>query len=165
MSDSADKLARTRLAIIEHVHRKERKRRGQEPDPVATRQAHPQQHASAQQMGRASDEPYRSEMPMPDQAEGWAAHALHAVRTWWRYHPAHMVVDIATPALSSYARRKPVQYLGIAAAVGAVFLLARPWKLISVTGLVVALLKSSQVSALLMSAMSSSQNPKDDPPV
>lgn len=163
MSDSADKLARTRLAIIEHVHRKDRKRHGEIPDPEATRQAHPHQNPYQQQT--AADEPYRSEMPMPDESDGWMAHALHAVRTWWRYHPAHMVVDIATPMLSSYARRKPVQYLGMAAAAGVVFMLARPWKLISVTGLAVALLKSSQVSALLMSAMSSSQNPKNDPPV
>ena len=170
MSDSSDKLARTRLAIIEHVHRKERKRHGQEPDPVAMRQAHPGQavHAESpedrQHQGRASEAPYRSEMPVPEDADGWMAHALHAVRTWWRYHPAHMAVDIATPMLSSYARRKPVQYLGIAAAVGAVVLFARPWKLISVTGLAVAVLKSSQMSALLMSALSSSHNPKDDPP-
>ena len=170
MSDSSDKLARTRLAIIEHVHRKERKRNGQAPDPVAMRQAHPQQQYADEQEahhaeGHASDAPYRSEMPDPDAAGGWASHALHAVRTWWRYHPAHMAVDIATPVLSSYARRKPVQYLGIAAVLGVLFMVARPWKLISVTGLIVALVKSSQMSALLMSALSSSQNPKDDPPV
>jgi hypothetical protein len=164
MSDSADKLARTRLAIIEHVHRKERKRHGDEPDAMATRQAHAGQ-AHPQLAQARADAPYYSEMPDPDDADGWMAHAMHAVRTWWRYHPAHMVVDIATPVLSTYARRKPVQFLGIAAATGAVVMFMRPWKLISVTGLVVAVLKSSQVSSLIMSAMSSSQNPKDDPPV
>jgi hypothetical protein len=43
-----------------------------------------------------------------------------------------------------------------------VILLARPWKLISATGLVVALLKSSQLSALVMSAMSAADLQKDD---
>ena len=48
------------------------------------------------------------------------------MRAWWRHHPAHMALELATPALSGYARRKPVQFLGIAAAVGAVVLVARP---------------------------------------
>ena len=50
--------------------------------------------------------------------------------------------------------RKPAQFLGIAAAVGAIVVIARPWRLISVTGLMVALLKSSQLSSVVMSAMS-----------
>jgi len=91
--------------------------------------------------------------------------ARDAIENWWRYHPAHVAVDIARPALASYARRKPVQYLGIAAAAGAVVLLLRPWKLISVTGVLVALVKSPQVAGLVMSALSSGKNPEDDPPV
>lgn len=167
MSDSADRLTRTRLAILEHLHRKERKRHGEGPDELALRQAHGGQVEAGPHPGMAAagPGPYHSEMPEPEAADGWLAHALHAVRVWWRYHPASTAVEIATPVLSSYARRKPVQFLGIAAAAGALFMFARPWKLISVTGLAVAVLKSSQVSALVMQALSSSQNPKDDPPV
>jgi hypothetical protein len=156
MTASSDKLAQTRLAIIEHVHRKERRREHvREELHEATDQARAEARAAITDHGRDP----------PPEGEGWLAHARHALRSWWRYHPAHMAVDLATPALSSYARRKPVQFLGIAAAAGAVFLLARPWKLISVTGVVVALLKSPQVAGLIMSAMSSSQNPRDDEPV
>lgn len=156
MTASSDKLAQTRLAILEHVSRKERRRDGAREE---LHQAREQARAEARSAvtGDGQD-------PPPD-GEGWFAHAGHALRSWWRYHPAHMAVDLATPALSSYARRKPVQFVGIAAAAGAVFLLARPWKLISVTGVVVALLKSPQVAGLIMSAMSSSQNPRDDEPV
>jgi hypothetical protein len=75
-----------------------------------------------------------------------------------------MALDFARPALASYAQRKPVQYLGIAAAAGAALFLLRPWKLISVTGVLVALVKSPQVASLVMSAMASSQNPRDDEP-
>ena len=152
MTASSDKLAQTRLAILAHVHRKELRRSGQ-GDDAALRQAGP---------GARPQVPH--EEPIPE-GHGWMATASHALRSWWRYHPAHMAVDIATPALSSYARRRPVQFLGIAAAAGALFFLARPWKLISVTGVLVALVKSPQVASLIMSAMSSSQNPKDDPPV
>ena len=68
--------------------------------------------------------------------------------------PARLGVELATPVLSGYAARKPAQFLGIAAAVGAIVMVARPWRLISVTGLIVALLKSSQLSSVVMSAMS-----------
>ena len=90
--------------------------------------------------------------------------ARDALDSWWRYHPAHMAVEIARPTLSSYAQRKPVQYLGIAAVAGAAVFLLRPWKLISVTGVLVALVKSPQVAGLVMSALSSGRNPEDDPP-
>ena len=46
-------------------------------------------------------------------------------------------------------------------------MVARPWRLISVTGLIVAIVKSSQLSGLVMSAMAGSEFGKDDdePPV
>ncbi|HYE69946.1 MAG TPA: hypothetical protein VD932_00295 [Aquabacterium sp.] len=156
MTASSDKLAQTRLAIIEHLQRKERRKE-------ATREEMREVKHEAKAQARAAvtgggEDP-------PPQGEGWFAHAGHLLRSWWRYHPARMATDLATPVLSAYARRKPVQFLGIAAAAGALFFLARPWKLISVTGVVVALLKSPQVASLIMSAMSSSQNPRDDEPM
>ena len=155
MTASSDKLAQTRLAILEHVQRKDRRKEHVRQElHQATGQARAEAHAAV--TGNGQDP--------PPEGEGWFALASHALRSWWRYHPAHLAVDLATPALSGYARRKPVQFLGIAAAAGAVFLLARPWKLISVTGVVVALLKSPQVAGLIMSAMSSSQDPRDDEP-
>ncbi|HEY1230934.1 MAG TPA: hypothetical protein VGF26_26810, partial [Ramlibacter sp.] len=73
-------------------------------------------------------------------------------------------LDIARPALASYARRKPLQYLGLSALAGAGLFMLRPWKLISVTGVLVALVKSPQVAGLVMSALSTGKNPDDDPP-
>jgi hypothetical protein len=43
-------------------------------------------------------------------------------------------------------------------------MIARPWRLISVTGLLVAVLKSSQLSSVLMSAMSAADFKKDHEP-
>ncbi len=151
MSGGGDRLERSRLAILEHIHRKEQRRRGQEPssDP---RESHDQAQARAQAHRRHG-------------AAGWWDSARDHVDGWWRYHPAHMAVDLARPALAAYARRKPLQYLGIAAGAGAVLFLLRPWKLISVTGVLVALLKSPQMAALVMQAMSASQNPRDDEPL
>jgi len=63
------------------------------------------------------------------------------------------------------ASRKPAQFLGIAAAVGAVVMIAKPWRLISLTGVIVALVKSSQLSNVVMSAMSAADFHRDRPPM
>ncbi len=94
----------------------------------------------------------------------WFARFKRAAVAWWRSHPARLGVELATPVLSGYAARKPAQFLGIAAAVGAIVMVARPWRLISVTGLIVALLKSSQLSSVVMSAMSAADFKKDHEP-
>lgn len=159
MSDAADKLAQTRLAIIAHLQGRERRHehRG------AERYEDPQQGAQHEGQG----EPPRARGSGRRTPSGWLHHAQHVARSWWRHHPASMGLELVTPALSSYAARKPVQYLGIAAAVGAVVMVVRPWRLISVTGLVVALVKSSQLSGMVLSAMSGANYGKEDdePPV
>jgi hypothetical protein len=147
MSDASQKLAKSRQAILEHIARRQRRH-----DP---REAPAHGFAETEMGGYPDDD------PLPEPGGGWFGHLSHAVRTWWRYHPAHMAVDLATPMMRSYARRKPVQLLGIAAGLGAALTLARPWRLISVTTLLVALLKSSQLSHLFMAAMSAADYRKD----
>ena len=148
MSDAADKLAKTRLAIIEQIHRRDgRPERRDSADPEQDA-AHGDGRWGASGSGPAS----------------WFATAKRAVSEWWRQHPAHLGLELATPALSDYAGRKPLQFLAIAAVVGAVAMVARPWRLISATGLLMAVLKSSQLSGLIMSAMSAADYPDDRRP-
>lgn len=144
MSDAADKLARSRQAILEHVARRQRRHdpRMETAEGFAEAGSYP------------GDEPYEG-------GGGWFGHLGHALRTWWRYHPAHMAVDLASPLMRSYARRKPLQLLGISLAAGAALTFARPWRLISLTTLLVAVLKSSQLSSLFMAAMSAADYRKD----
>lgn len=147
MSDAADRLARTRLAIVEHIDRRERRpERGRMDEAASSRP---------------------DDLPEPDPGDGpgaWFSHLRIVAMRWWRQHPASLALELATPALSAYASKKPVQFLGIAAAVGAMVVIARPWRLISVTGLIVALAKSSQLSGLVMSAMSAADFQRDPPP-
>lgn len=146
MSDASDKLARSRQAILEHVAKRHRRH-----DP------HMETAEGFAEPGSAGYE----EEDVPDPGSGWLGHMKHAVRTWWRYHPAHMAVDLVTPLARNYARRKPVQLLGISLAAGAVLMFARPWKVISVGTIIVALLKSGQLSHLVTAAMSASDYRKD----
>lgn len=146
MSDAADRLARSRLAIIEQIQ--------------------PREHR--QPSGRRRERaPGGGESPEGESGSGpagWFERIRSAARTWWHYHPAHTGLELATPALSAYAGKKPLQFLAIAAAVGAVVVIARPWRLISITGLLVAIVKSSQLSGVLMSALSAADYQKDHEP-
>lgn len=147
MSDAADRLARTRLAILDQLRNdrpqggKSQRRREREP--------------------AADKEP---EGEPEDGGDGRFGALRRAVSAWWRHHPAHLGLELATPALSAYAGRKPLQFLGIAAAVGALVVIARPWRLISVTGLLVAIAKSSQLSSVLLSALSAADYRKERDP-
>ena len=88
-----------------------------------------------------------------------------AMRMWWQHHPAQLALDVAKPVLDNYAREKPLQLLGLAAGAGAAAVLIRPWRLVSMTGLLLATIKSTEFSGLLLSLLSnkpeSTITPKD----
>jgi hypothetical protein len=142
MSDAAEKLARSRLALIERLQRRERRDEKKEAMLARNREEVEQDEQDWDQ-SEEDEDPTR-----------WYARLKRAAVTWWRTQPARLGVEFAKPVLSRYANRKPAQFLGIAVAVGALVVLARPWRLVSMTGLIVTLLKSSQLSSVVMSAMS-----------
>ena len=72
---------------------------------------------------------------------------------WWRSHPAHLAAEVVQPVLGQYARTHPLALLGVAAALGAVVVLARPWRLIPVTGVLMAALKSKVFSNFIASVL------------
>ena len=74
-----------------------------------------------------------------------------ALMAWWQHHPAQIAIDIGRPFLSNYARDRPFQLLGIAVCAGVAAAVVRPWRLVSVTGLAVAALKSTRLSSTLLS--------------
>jgi hypothetical protein len=140
MSAAGDRLARSRLAIIEHVHRKEGRPRAKAMRARGEKEDGEQWEAA--------------EAAAASGGGGWFSRIGRAAKSYWRHHPARMGVQVATPLLSQFARRKPVAYVGIAAVAGAVIMIARPWRLVSVTGVLVALAKSPQLAGVVMSAMS-----------
>ena len=89
----------------------------------------------------------------------WPSAVARAVRTWWRHHPASLVVDVAKPVVSRYAKGHPFKVLGVAAATGAAIVLIRPWRLLSVGGILLATVKSAAVPSVLMSLFSSPDSP------
>ncbi len=132
----AEKLDRSRLAIIEYLERREH--RG---EPRANDDA-PDGDDGGHEGGHLFS------------SDGWLGGVASAARVWWRHHPAQLAVEMATPALRSYMRKRPFQVLALSAGVGALLVVTRPWRLVSLTTLVVAIVKSSQLSGVVMSVLS-----------
>lgn len=89
----------------------------------------------------------------------WPSALARAVRTWWRHHPVTMAVDVAKPVLGRYARGHPFKLLAVAAAAGVAIVVIRPWRLLSVGGILLATVKSAAVPSVLMSLFSPSDPP------
>ena len=83
----------------------------------------------------------------------WGAVARKVAHRWWRRHPANAVGQLARPLLERYAREQPAKLIAAAAATGALAVLVRPWRLLSVTAVVAALLKSSDVADIVTTLM------------
>ena len=82
MSDAADKLARSRLAIIEHLQRRERSDEKKE-----TRSA--RQREESEQDEQDWDQSEEDEDPAR-----WYARLKRAAVAWWRTQPARLGVEL-----------------------------------------------------------------------
>ena len=81
---------------------------------------------------------------------------IQAAVAGWQHHPMHIAFDIGRPFLTKLARDKPGQLLGISAVFGAAAVVVKPWRLVSLTGLVLAALKSTKLSSTLLSLLTRS---------
>jgi hypothetical protein len=135
-----ERLASSRKAILRHM----------------TRDHH---HGLDEQTGQDNGERMES-------GEGsggkWGAFK-HAARTWWQHHPVHVALDVAKPVIGRYAAEKPFTLLAIAVGVGAAAVVLRPWKLVSLGGLLLATLKSSGLSNVVLSVLYSAPNDAEPP--
>lgn len=79
--------------------------------------------------------------------------AKQAATAWWQNHPARLAADLGRPLIQNLAEDHPVKLLGISAGLGAAAIILRPWRLISLTGLLLAALKSSEVAGFASSLL------------
>lgn len=131
-----ERLAASRRAIIRHMSKDDR------------------------QMTRNDDAPYElGEESRLSQAgrSFWLSAMARAIQTWWRQHPFSMAVDVARPVLGRYAQNQPLKLLAVAAGIGAVAVLIKPWRLLSVGGIALAAVKSAAVPSVLMSMFSTGE--------
>ena len=120
--------------------------------------------AIVRNMTRDEKERHEDEMDAEVQAGGdsrrggggnWGL-VKRGLKSWWYHHPANLAIDVAKPIISRYAKDHPVQLIGIAVAVGAVAVILKPWRLISLGGIALAAMKSSDLTNIVMSMLSQS---------
>ena len=73
--------------------------------------------------------------------------------------------ELARPLLEHYARTEPVKLMAAAAATGSLLVLVRPWRLLSATAVIAAVLKTSDVADLVNTLLQKpARPPRQDPP-
>lgn len=107
------------------------------------------------------DDAEQSRVAAAAAAGGTWGRVRQAMLAWWRHHPGSVAFDLAKPVIGRYAREQPFKLLGIAAGVGAAAVVLRPWRLISLGGVLLATLKSSQLSSVVLSLLSTPQENVD----
>lgn len=131
-STPQERLALSRRAIVRHMNREE--------------QSDPGDDEASSGDSSASDKKSHG---------NWAV-AKRAIQTWWYHHPANVALSLARPVIGRYAGDHPVQLLALASAVGALAVLAKPWRVVSLGGLLLSTVKSANVTSILLSMLSSS---------
>jgi len=96
----------------------------------------------------------------------WAAMLQTGISAWWREHPLRAGAQVIKPGIEELVRNKPLQTVAIAAAVGAGLVLARPWRLVSISAIALSLYRTSNLagmaSSLLYTATQSMQKDTDE---
>ncbi len=83
----------------------------------------------------------------------WLGVARNVVRRWWSRHPANAATQLARPVLQHFADREPVKLIAASAAVGALLVLVKPWRLLSITTILGGILKTSNVAGMVTSVL------------
>ena len=94
------------------------------------------------------------------QRTSYTAVARNLTERWWSRHPVNAAVQLARPILDTCARDQPVKLMAASAAAGALLVLLKPWKLLSITAMLAAVFKTSDVADLVTTLMQSRENSK-----
>jgi hypothetical protein len=154
------RLAISRRALVRQLHGGEDPRDAQDARYLASEPDDDLEYAHHDASTAPADEP-RSR----GRGNVWGSVARSVAQRWWRRHPAHAVGQLARPLLEHYARKEPAKLMAAAAATGALLVLVKPWRLLSVTAVLAAVLKTSDVADVVNTLMQkTSSPPRKDPP-
>ena len=94
----------------------------------------------------------------------WASMARSMTERWCPRPPAHAVGQPPPPLLEHYPRKEPANPMALAPATGAVIVLTKPWRLLSFTAVLAAVLKTSDVADVVNTLMQKNTSPRKDSP-
>ncbi len=83
----------------------------------------------------------------------WSALFGAGLSSWWHDHPARAGASLLKSATEEYARKKPVQVVAIAAVTGAAVVLLKPWRMVSLSALMLTLFRSSNFTGVATSML------------
>lgn len=110
MSAAADRLARSRAALVAAMSSPDAGEPARRGAPGRASQPHDEQAGPAH--------------------EGLLEGLLGRMRRAWEAHPAHLAVEVAGLLVARWAARHPERLLALAALAGAALVFARPWRLL-----------------------------------
>jgi hypothetical protein len=145
-----ERLAASRKALLRHMSRDAQT---DQQDTLGT--------VDSQMPPQGPEHESTQESSSSERSSGTLYLLKRGLRTWWSHHPANFALSVARPLLGRYASRSPFRMLAISAGVGAALVLVKPWRLVSIGGMALATLKSSEFSGLLMSVLSSQADEED----
>ena len=125
--------------------------------------AHPEQDAHRYGNDDYDNEAYAGKSRISGLLDrfAWTSMAKRVGQRWWRRHPANTVTQLAQPLLQHYAREQPLKLVCIAAAAGAVAVLVKPWRLLSVTAILAAIMKTSDLADVVNTLIQSRSDAAD----
>lgn len=152
-----ERLALSRRALVRHLN-------GEDEEPLESRHGG-RYTAQEDDPQMYAPEGAQQETPSRSNRHRWTSMARSMTERWWRRHPAHAVGQLARPLLEHYARKEPAKLMAIAAATGAAIVLVKPWRLLSLTAVLAAVLKTSDVADVINTLMhQKNTSPRKDPP-
>lgn len=95
----------------------------------------------------------RAGASFPLQGLPWLDMTRSVALRWWRRHPANAACQLARPVLQRFAEDRPGRLMAVAAGTGALVVLVKPWRLLSVTAVLAMLLKTSDVADMVTTLM------------
>lgn len=150
-----ERLAISRRALVRQLNGEDEPEDGYRGRRRAAREHPAGMHAAGEPMDREPSARGRNQ---------WTSMARSMTERWWRRHPAHAVGQLARPVLEHYARKEPAKLMALAAATGAVIVLTKPWRLLSFTAVLAAVLKTSDVADVVNTLMQKNTSPRKDSP-
>lgn len=82
---------------------------------------------------------------------------------WWSRHPLNSAVDLGRPFLEHMAERQPGRLMAYGAGTGALLMVIKPWKLLSLATVLSLAFRTSDLTGLIAGAFSPHDD-DDEPP-
>lgn len=99
--------------------------------------------------------PRGGRMPPPGTRRGVLAR-------WWARHPLNSAVDLGRPFLEDMARKEPGRLMAYGAGTGALLMVIKPWKLLSLATLLSLAFRTSDLTGLIAGAFGHHSDDEDD---